>query len=944
MTPFRYGTSFFDRETALRFEAHHPASRPDRWRAYFEGLTREYGRRGVAGIVDHHALERGEGVSLFFVGVGDDDRVVAGVRCHGPLEDAEAVAALGEMAGSPELEDHRAEIEAALPYGVIEIKGAWREANGHGRASLFDAHVRCAALALEWLNAEVMIATVADRLQPQMESLGSIMMGTQPAPFPNEHYRTVLSRMRRARYNALADEAKIRLLREDAEQLHRQAPRNRTTGWRPVLLDVRKRADRQVLANLRADPGIDELDLALRQREELEQLLPAPDAELLDEPTVHVYYPWRGAVVHMLGPRGFAAVRLDRNRQRITTEEQRRLRRQRVGVVGLSAGLSAAATIALEGLCGELRLADFDDIDLSNLNRLPASVLDVGTNKSVVAARRVAEIDPYLPVHIVPAGLSSETADEFVAGLDVLVEECDDLALKVSVREVARRQRVAVVMETSDRGMLDVERFDLEPERPVLHGLLGDIHASSLVSLSVADKVPYVLAIVDPPNISARAGASLAEVGHTLSTWPQLGSDVTLGGATVAAAVRRIGLGEDLPSGRTRVDLDRVLSSLESPARSPALEEGRTDDSAEPATTSSSVPADPLLAVAHAAAMAPSCGNKQPWRFELTALELAIELEASRGCGAMDVSARASYVGIGAALFNARVAAAAGQRLGPVTLFPEGAVSDVVATLEFAEGSDDELAALYGPMLERCSNRRHGVPAPLDLDVVATLSRAASCEGATLHVATGQERIAEWAELLAATERIRFLTPALLKETVLELRWPGEDARTGVDLATLEFSKSEAAALELMRRPDVIELLEQWDAGDALGDYLERAVLSSSAIAVLTVADSSPASYLRGGMALERVWIEAQRSGLGVHAIAPTFLYAVQQRDFDALGGARWAEALRGLSGHFRTSLGLGDRTTGILVLRLSHAPAPKFRSTRLPLSRVVRRRGVQSP
>jgi hypothetical protein len=492
--------------------------------------------------------------------------------------------------------------------------------------------------------------------------------------------------------------------------------------------------------------------------------------------------------------------------------------------------------------------------------------------------------------------------------------------------------------------MLDVERFDLEPERPVLHGLLGDIHASSLVSLSVADKVPYVLAIVDPPNISARAGASLAEVGHTLSTWPQLGSDVTLGGATVAAAVRRIGLGEDLPSGRTRVDLDRVLSSLESPARSPALEEGRTDDSAEPATTSSSVPADPLLAVAHAAAMAPSCGNKQPWRFELTALELAIELEASRGCGAMDVSARASYVGIGAALFNARVAAAAGQRLGPVTLFPEGAVSDVVATLEFAEGSDDELAALYGPMLERCSNRRHGVPAPLDLDVVATLSRAASCEGATLHVATGQERIAEWAELLAATERIRFLTPALLKETVLELRWPGEDARTGVDLATLEFSKSEAAALELMRRPDVMELLEQWDAGDALGDYLERAVLSSSAIAVLTVADSSPASYLRGGMALERVWIEAQRSGLGVHAIAPTFLYAVQQRDFDALGGARWAEALRGLSGHFRTSLGLGDRTTGILVLRLSHAPAPKFRSTRLPLSRVVRRRGVQSP
>jgi hypothetical protein len=27
-------------------------------------------------------------------------------------------------------------------------------------------------------------------------------------------------------------------------------------------------------------------------------------------------------------------------------------------------------------------------------------------------------------------------------------------------------------METSDRGVLDVERFDLEPDRPIFHGLL----------------------------------------------------------------------------------------------------------------------------------------------------------------------------------------------------------------------------------------------------------------------------------------------------------------------------------------------------------------------------------------------------------------------------------------------------------------------------------------
>ena len=30
-------------------------------------------------------------------------------------------------------------------------------------------------------------------------------------------------------------------------------------------------------------------------------------------------------------------------------------------------------------------------------------------------------------------------------------------------------------MATSDRGLVDVERFDLEPHRPILHGLLGDL-------------------------------------------------------------------------------------------------------------------------------------------------------------------------------------------------------------------------------------------------------------------------------------------------------------------------------------------------------------------------------------------------------------------------------------------------------------------------------------
>jgi len=98
-------------------------------------------------------------------------------------------------------------------------------------------------------------------------------------------------------------------------------------------------------------------------------------------------------VVRLLAPRAFSTLRLDRNRNKLTRAEQARQRTLRIGVVGVSAGHMIAHVLAMEGLAGEIRLADFDTIELSNLNRIPASVLDLGVNKAVVAARRIAEID-----------------------------------------------------------------------------------------------------------------------------------------------------------------------------------------------------------------------------------------------------------------------------------------------------------------------------------------------------------------------------------------------------------------------------------------------------------------------------------------------------------------------------------------------------------------------
>jgi len=281
---------------------------------------------------------------------------------------------------------------------------------------------------------------------------------------------------------------------------------------------------------------------------------------------VWVYYPWSHRLVHLLGEAEYALVRTNRNKHKITAAEQALLETKKIGIIGLSVGQSVALTLALERGFQELRLADFDTLDLSNLNRLRAGVHELGLNKAVIAARQIAELDPFLKVTCFTEGITDDNLDVFFTGggqLDLLIEECDGLEMKIKSREKARALKIPVLMDTSDRGMLDIERFDLEPDRPLLHGLLGDLGAEQLPQLSPAERMQTVLQMAGGDKISDRGKASLPEIGKTISTWPQLGSAVTLGGGAAADTARRILLGQIKQSGRFYVDLARIISDEE---------------------------------------------------------------------------------------------------------------------------------------------------------------------------------------------------------------------------------------------------------------------------------------------------------------------------------------------------------------------------------------------
>lgn len=711
-----------------------------------------------------------------------------------------------------------------------------------------------------------------------------------------------------------------------------------TQSYRAVLLDPTRAEDAGTVAELRADPVVETVDTWAVQHEALLRALTADEVELADEESRWAYYPWRRTLVRILGPQSFRRLRLDRNRNLITIDEQARLGRLRVGVVGLSSGHVIAHTLAAQGLCGELRLADFDELELSNLNRVPASVFDLGLNKATATARRIAELDPYLSVQPWPSGLVDDNIEEFLDTLDVVVEECDSLDVKALVRQESRARQLPVVMATSDRGLIDVERFDLEPDRPLFHGLLGAVDVAQLSSLTSQQKVPHVMRLVDVAGLTARAAASLLEVGQSLATWPQLAGDVTLGAGGVAEAVRRIGLAEPLASGRVRLDVGAALDRI----AEPAVEEPAVTAPSHPPEEFEGLeetgPTDLIGAAVSAAVRAPSGGNTQPWTIEARRESVDI-MVAPELTSIMDVGFRGSAVAVGAAAFNASAAVAAvgDDVVARVDYVEPAGPWPLRATLHLVPGSDPARAALYPALLHRETNRHHGAPTALADDVREILENAAIREGARLRLLTERTQIDSAADVLAEADRLRYLTPPLHADMTSELRWPGDEAMdSGIDVRSLELDSGTLQVLDILTRPEVMAALATWEGGRILGADTRARVASSSALAVITVDGTGLADYARGGAAAEAVWIAAQTRGLSVQPISPAFLYARTDAEFLEVSHEHATE-LADLGARFGELTGLANGVPA-LILRLSVTPPATVKSRRRSINHAVRR------
>ncbi len=113
------------------------------------------------------------------------------------------------------------------------------------------------------------------------------------------------------------------------------------------------------------------------------------------------------------------------------------------GVGGLGSPLAMYLTVA--GV-GEITLADFDTVTLSNLNRqLLHGDGDMGRRKVLSAKAKLTGLNPTIKVHAIPEKITPKTCESLLDSVDIVVDCLDNMASRYTLNRACVRWKIPLV-------------------------------------------------------------------------------------------------------------------------------------------------------------------------------------------------------------------------------------------------------------------------------------------------------------------------------------------------------------------------------------------------------------------------------------------------------------------------------------------------------------------
>ena len=174
-------------------------------------------------------------------------------------------------------------------------------------------------------------------------------------------------------------------------------------------------------------------------------------------------------------------------------EGQERLRNSRALIIGLGGlGCPVAMYIGAAGL-GELWLADFDRVDLSNLQRQIAhQSRDLGQNKARSVAESISGMNPDCQVKVFSSRLEGELLAELAGQVDVVVDCTDNYQTRSDINKACVSTGTPLVSGAAIRWEGQLAVFANKEDSPCYHCLYGQIGNEQLTCSEAGIMSPVV--------------------------------------------------------------------------------------------------------------------------------------------------------------------------------------------------------------------------------------------------------------------------------------------------------------------------------------------------------------------------------------------------------------------------------------------------------------------